>query len=239
MEITIHELWNILKKTFLLVLICAIVFATVAYVYTSSFVQKVYTSSTDYVLLVKNTDEDMAVEKLNNSLVVGGKSIMTLSSYLMTESTMNNILRYLGDMHVIDPDNRDYVTDHSYTASQLRSCFTFIKPEEETDLVFGVSCRAYSAHDARVLLKAFGAVINERAESVLNNVFYIEECDPPANGSLTSPNVMRTTILAGIIGALIPYLIALIVTILDSRIKKEEDLKNNFEYPLLGQIPHF
>lgn len=242
MEITIHELWNVLKKSFLFVLIFTVLFGAVAYVYTSSFAQKVYTSSTDYVLIVKDSGENSeptSVEKLNNALVVGGKSIMTLSSYLMTESTMSSILRYLEDMHKIDPENEDYITDYTYTSRQLLGCFSFIKPEEETDLVFGASCRAYTARDARVLLKAFGAVINERADSVLKNVFVIEECDPPINGTLTSPHVLRTTILSAIIGALIPYIFSLVVTVLDTRIKKEEDLKNNFDHPLLGQIPHF
>ena len=240
MEITIRDLWNVLKKSFILVLVCAIVFGGVAYIYTANFVQKVYTSSTDYVLLVKNTeDSNMSVEKLNNALVVGGKSIMTLSSYLMTESTMKSVLKYIADMQVLYPDDPNYRLDHEYTERQLLGLFSFQKPEEETDLVFGVSCRAYSANDARVLLSAFSAIINERSASVLNGVFVIAECDPPRDGVKTAPHASRTALIAAVVGAAIPYLIFLIAKILDSRIKKEEDLKSNFDYPLLGQIPHF
>ena len=241
MEITIRDLWNVLKKSFILVLVCAIVFGGVAYIYTANFVQKVYTSSNEYVLLLdrSNVDADRPVETLNNALVVGGKTIMTLSSYLMTESTMKSVLKYVEDMRTLYPEDANYQLDHEYTERQLLSLFSFQKPEEETDTVFSVSCRAYSAHDSKVLLSAFGAIINERSAAVLNGVFIIAECDPPQDGVKTAPHASRTALIAAVVGAAIPYLIFLVAKILDSRIKKEEDLKNNFDYPLLGQIPHF
>ncbi len=243
MEITLSDLWNVLKRAFLLMLICALLLAAVVGIYTAKGVQKVYTSSTDYVLLTQNatiTDIDKtSVESLNNALVVGAKAIPTLASYLITETVMESVLRYVDEMHAIEPENTDYILDHTYTESGLKSAFSFRLPKEETDLVFGVSCRAYSAHDSFVLLNAFGEVVNERAVNLLDQVFYIEPCDPPKEGSLTSPHLGRNMIIAGLIGAVLPYLAVLIVTLLDTRIKEDEDLKNTFPYPLLGQIPHF
>ncbi len=243
MEITIRDLWNVLKKAFILMIICALLFALVAGVYTAKGMQKVYTSSTDYVLLVKEgsstTTESGSVESLNNALVVGAKAIPTLSSYLITETMMESVLRYIEDMHALDPENPDYILEYTYTASALKGAFTFKLPEEETDLVFGISCRAFSANDSRVLLSAFGAVVNERAVKVVDGVFYIEACDPPKSGSLSSPSLSKNVLLAAVIGTLLPYIVFLVIALLDSRIKEEEDIKNSFEQPLLGQIPHF
>lgn len=243
MEITVRDLWNVLKRAFILMIICALLLALGMGIYTAKFVQKVYTSSVDYVLLVKeggSTQTDKGtVESLNNALVVGAKAIPTLSSYLITETMMESVLRYVADMHALEPQNPDYVLDHTYTASALKKAFTFTLPKEETDLVFSVSCRAFSAHDSRVILNAFGAVVNERATNVVDDVFYIEACDPPKDGTLTSPNLSRNVTLAAAIGAVLPYVVFLVITLLDSRIKEEEDLKNSFEQPLLGQIPHF
>ncbi len=243
MEITIRDLWSVLKRAFILMIICALLFALVAGVYTEKGVQKVYTSSTDYILLVKEgvstTTDDRTVESLNNALVVGAKAIPTLSSYLITETMMESVLRYVADMHALDPENSAYILEHTYTPSALKGAFTFKLPEEETDLVFSISCRAFSASDSRVLLSAFGAVVNERAVKVVDGVFYIEACDPPKDGALTSPSLSRNVLLAAVIGALLPYIAFLVIALLDSRIKEEEDLKSNFEQPLLGQIPHF
>lgn len=243
MEITVRDLWNVLKRAFILMIICALLLALGAGIYTAKFVQKIYTSSVDYVLLVKEGSsaqtEKGTVESLNNALVVGAKAIPTLSSYLITETMMESVLRYVADMHALEPQNPDYVLEYTYTASALKKTFTFTLPEEETDLVFGVSCRAFSAHDSRVILNAFGAVVNERATNVVDDVFYIEACDPPKDGTLTSPSLSRNVLLAAVIGAVLPYIVFLIIALLDSRIKEEEDLKDSFEQPLLGQIPHF
>ena len=243
MEITVRDLWNVLKRAFILMIICALLLALGAGIYTAKFVQKIYTSSVDYVLLVKEggstQTEKGTVESLNNALVVGAKAIPTLSSYLITETMMESVLRYVSDMHALEPQNPDYVLEYTYTASALKKAFTFTLPEEETDLVFGVSCRAFSAHDSRVILNAFGAVVNERATNVVDDVFYIEACDPPKDGTLTSPSLSRNVLLATVIGAILPYIVFLVITLLDSRIKEEEDLKDSFEQPLLGQIPHF
>ena len=242
MEITLVDLWNVLKKAVFLMLICAVIFALIAGVYTAKFVQKVYTSSTSYVLLVKNdstTSDKGSIENLNNALVVGAKAIPTVLDYVITETMMESVLRYIEDMHSIDPENPLYHLDHSYTPTVLKNAFAFQLPAEETGLVFKISCRAYSSQDSCVLLQAFGAVVNERAEKPLLGTYYIEPCDPPKAGALTSPNLSRNIVLAGLAGAILPYIAVLVITILDARIKKEEDLKNNFDYPLLGQIPHF
>jgi capsular polysaccharide biosynthesis protein len=237
MEITLRDLWNIFKRCFAFVLLGAILLGALVYVYTANFATRVYISSTNYALFMTDTSEN-SVESLNNGIVVGAKSISTLNSYLMTRTTMENVLRYIDDMHALEPENADYQLVHEYSVSQLMQNFTFRQSEDDTDLVFGVSCKAYSPHDSYVLLKAFGAVMNERAENVLLRVFYIEECDPPAEGTLTTPHTARNAAIAAIIGAIVPYVIFLIITLVDSRIKDEEDLKKDFSHPVLGKIPH-
>ena len=131
---------------------------------------------------------------------------------------------------------------HTYTAKQLYNLFSFHAPDGDTTLVFTVSCSAYSSHDTYVLLTAFSNVMNERAEALWGkNTYMIELCTQPNEngGSLNYPHVNRITTIAAVAGAMVPYLIILAFTLFNSRIKKEEDLKNNFEYPLLGRIPHF
>ena len=82
--------------------------------------------------------------------------------------------------------------------------------------------------------------MNGRAEALWgDNTYMIELCTQPKDGSLNYPHVNRITTIAAAAGALVPYLIILAFTLFNSRIKKEEDIKNNFEYPLLGRIPHF
>ena len=250
MEITIKDLWSVLKKSLIFIIIFALLCGIAAYVYTDQYVQKVYVSSLECILMPKevdlseSTDPDGVVmtpmEQLNNYLVVGGKAIKTLSNLLMSEDTMALVIKYLDTMRTLNPGNRDYITDYQYTAASLRGSFSFEAPKEETNMVFRIVCSANSAHDTQVLLSAFSAVMNERAESFYgDDTFYLEPNEEPKVGGLDSPHIKRVTAIATAVGAFLPYLAALVITLFNSRIKKEEDIKNNFEYPLLGRIPHF
>jgi capsular polysaccharide biosynthesis protein len=116
--------------------------------------------------------------------------------------------------------------------------FSFTHPKQETDVVFHVSCNALSPKDSYILMNAFTAIINERSEKVLNDVFVIDVSTEAKMGHLVSPNIVRNTVIAAFLGALIPFIFVLLRTAFDTRITKEEDLKEKFAYPVLGQIPH-
>lgn len=250
MEITIKDLWNVFKRFLILILVCAILCGAAAYFYTTKYMQKVYSSSIECVLLPRKditAGETDAVgnqkspeEVLNNYLVVGGRAIKSLARILMAENTMAAVLNDIKGMSESNPGDSKYITKSTYTANQLRKLFTFTMPEDDTDLVFTVSCNAYSAHDTYVLLSAFGRVMNQRADAFWGEeTFKIELCEEPKMGVLGYPHVNRITAIATAAGALVPYFIVLAFTLFNSRIKKEEDIKNNFEYPLLGRVPHF
>ena len=103
--------------------------------------------------------------------------------------------------------------------------------------VFEVRCKAYSPADSQVLLDAFGNIINERSGKVLLGIYHVETSTEPGRGGLVSPNLTTNVMLGAVIGAAVPYVIALVYFLLDTRIKTEDDVKNRFAYPILGQIP--
>lgn len=236
MEITIKDLWTILKKSVVLMVICALLFGATFYIYNDRFATKAYSSSVEYILLAK----DGAVEdeeKLHNYLMVGVMSIPTLESVLMSEMSMEGVLSYINDQHQKEPDNKDYILDGTYSARSLLGCFSFSWDSPET-LVFTVRCRASSPRDTRILLQAFSAMIDERSEKVLHGVFNVEQCFSPTNGSKVSPNTTQNTLLGAVLGAVLSYATVFAVTVLDTRVKQEKDLKSRFaQIPVLGQIP--
>ena len=237
MEISVRDLWTVLKKSVLFMIIGAIVLSLVFWCYTAVAVQKVYQSSAKYILIPKSgTTEDLT--SMNNSLVVANKTIPTLGDYLMNEKTMENVLRFIEERHAQIEGDEEFVLENEYTPARLLSLFTFVVPgNDELSTVFEVRCRAYSANDSRVLLDAFGSIINERSGKLLNDVFHVETSAEPKKGSLVAPNATMNTMLGAVLGAALPYVAVLIYTILDTRIKTEDDVKNRFAYPVLGQIP--
>ncbi len=238
MEISVKDLWTVLKKSALFMIIGAVLLSLIFWCYTATAVQKVYQSSAKYILVPKSgTVEDLSA--MNNSLVVGGKLIPTLGASLMNEKTMESVLRFVEERHAQLEDDTYYVLENSYTPASLLSLFTFVVPNsEEITTVFTVRCKAHSSADARVLLDAFGNVINERSEKLLSGVFHVETSTVPKAGVLISPNATMNVLLGALLGAALPYAALLVYSVLDTRIKSEDDVKNRFAYPILGQIPH-
>lgn len=240
MELTLKDLWTILKNSIFYCIIGAVILGAAVCTYTAFGVNKVYRSTTEYVLVLENgavfEQENTSVNQLNNYLVVAAKSINTLSSYLMNEKTMTMVLEHIEKQHAADPTNEAYMLDYMYSASSVP--FTFARPALETDVVFHISCNALSAKDSLILMDALTAIINERSEKILNGVFAIDVSTDAKMGTLVSPNILRNTIIGALVGALIPFIFVLLRTAFDTRINKEEDLKEKFTYPVLGQIPH-
>lgn len=238
MEISLKDLWVVLKKSLFFMIVGAVLCAALFWGYTSFRVQKVYQSSAKYILLAQSEATDDVAE-MNNILVVGGKTIRPLANYLMNEKTMEAVLRFISERHAQIPGDTEYVLEYKYTAAQLLSMFNFIIPgENELTTVFEVKCKAYSSADSRILLDAFGNIINERSGKVLQDVFRVETSADPRAGSLVSPNLSMNTLIGAVLGAAVPFVLVLIYSILDTRIKTEDDVKGRFKYPILGQIPH-
>ena len=238
MEISVKDLWSVLKKSANYMLIGAILCSVVFWCYTTVAVQKVYQSSAKYILVPKDGVAD-DLTTMNNSLVVAGKVIPNLKSYLMNEKTMESVLAFIEARHAQLPNDTKYVLENNYSPARLLSLFNFIQPNSvDAMTVFEVRCKAYSSADSEVLLDAFGNILNERSGKVLSGIYHVETSTEPAKGALIAPNVATNTMLGMLIGAIVPYVIGLVYFFLDTRIKTEADVKNRFgAYPILGQIP--
>ena len=153
---------------------------------------------------------------------------------------MEQVLRFVEQWNKQHPEDTSYFLSREYTKYSLLTAFTFVIPtKEETKLTFEVKCRASSADDARILLSAFSSIINERCSTaVFKGLFVVMNIGEPKAGVQIAPNIMTNTLLGGVIGAVLPYAFFLVLAVLDTRIKSEEDIKNKFKYPILGQIPH-
>ena len=133
----------------------------------------------------------------------------------------------------------EWTLENEYSAHDLLECFSFSAPsDDETILTFSVRCTTNSSKDCRILLNAFGLIINERCKTkVLNDAYEVEIIRAGANGAKIAPNPMNKALLGAMIGAALPYAIFFVLNLIDTRVKTEEDIKSRFEYPILGQIP--
>ncbi|HMM07355.1 MAG TPA: Wzz/FepE/Etk N-terminal domain-containing protein [Clostridiales bacterium] len=67
----------------------------------------------------------------------------------------------------------------------------------------------------------------------------VETVDTATRAVKVSPNITRNTAVGLLIGFILGTGIALLLFIIDKRIKSEEDLRHHYQLPVLGTIPSF
>lgn len=243
MEISIKTLFTVFKKALVLMVVLAVVLGAVAFVFSSRFVQKVYTSSSTYFLAfpLSFVDDssfpdanDMA--DFNNSMVVGSRMLPNIMQVLLNKESMRHVLDYVHEMATVDPE---YVLDHEYTGALVSGMMSYkISDQTEYSLVFNITCSAYSARDSRIILDALSVQQDEVLRSMgLQRFFSFTRVVSPVDGVLTSPNVLRNTVLWAFLAAVVVYVAYFVAHLLYGRIYTESDLKAAFDLPVLAQVP--
>ena len=104
--------------------------------------------------------------------------------------------------------------------------------------VFKVQVTANSGQMAADIANAIAKVAPEKIESIIDgcSVKLISGATVPTEKS--GPNIRSHTIKGALLGLALSLFLVCVITLLDTRIKGEDDL-SRWEYPILGVIPSF
>lgn len=234
------DLWKVLKKSFLFVILASVVFGAAAGIYTEVFVQKQYAVKImfkvsavdsngassqnlsvaivdDFVRLIQY-DEELARAVLEKMTVVNEKGEQEKFS-----GSRANISILQGSI--------------TTTTTQNSSIFSVTLTNSNPDYAFnmavamGDAVPAYFGNTQQQILGANGA---QKGEVRLVRSAQMYDAVDPAP---VYPNVMSTAILFALLGAVLCYGAFLIHYVLDTTVRTEEDLKQLCEFPILGVIP--
>ncbi len=126
--------------------------------------------------------------------------------------------------------------NNKYTYSQLRSSIDIAQRNEDT-LFIDISFSSTSKDEAVRLVNKFLELVPKHIVEVFPGALVKTfEAD---NAQKVSPQTITSTLYATVIGAGLAYLIILLIYSLNTVIKGEEDFKERFDVPVLGNIPDF
>lgn len=220
-EINLAELLSALIRKLWLILLCAVIAGALTYVYTANFIQPMYRSR--ITVYVNNTMENSNIN--NNSI-----SATDLATSQRLVATYINILK---SDRVLQP-----VADSiggGISASYIRSLMT-ASSLEETE-IFEV---IISHNDPRLAAQIANAIADVAPENIAEIVegSSTKIIDRAKVASVPySPNKSRNTLFGIFGGALIAACFVILQTMLDVRVKGEEDLAQISNAPVLGLIP--
>jgi capsular polysaccharide biosynthesis protein len=222
-EIDLMELAFALWKKAWLLAICAILGAALALGYTYNFVTPLYKASV--TIYVNNGTEQVAggsdyISATN--LTASQKLVTTYVNILQSNKVLNKVIKQA--KLDIDPETlRNMITASSVDDTEMFEV-SVSSPYPEL-----------SAQLANVIAKVAPDEIAEIIDGSSTKI--IDYADIPENPY--TPSYKKNTMMGFMLGFVLAAAYVCLATLLDKRIKTEEDLEELFDLPVLGSIPDF
>ena len=222
MEISLTDLFALLKKNLVFLVCCSLAGCVLAFLIFRFAVKPTYVSNVELYVYTKESAVPADNYNSLNDLNYAQKIVNTYIEMLRTNSFIKEV-----------KEN----TNLDYSISDLKKMikFTVLNDTE----VFQVSVSSHKPKDAKQIADTITSLapqtISSFKESALLKV--VDSATFPESPS--SPNIPLCSAVGFLCGAAGSVVYLLLKETLDVRIKREEDLVAKYNIPLLGSIPAF
>ncbi len=214
-EISIIHILNILRQSWVYILIVALLFAVIAGVYTNNFVDKKYSSTVKFYIV-----SDRINGQLGNELTAA-KTLV--DSYTVVLKNSDSFLQ-----DVIEESGVDY------SIGKLRSML-YAGSIDGTE-AFYVKVSDTDPQRAYAIAKAVEKYAPSEIISIVE-AGSVKVLNPPKLAlTYDNPGTTTTVVIGAALGFFVSALFFIILNLLDNHVRTEEDLAS-FELPILGVVP--
>ncbi|TWH59740.1 capsular polysaccharide biosynthesis protein [Desulfitobacterium sp. LBE] len=220
-EIDLIELWEAIKKRWIIVVIIPLIAALTSGIVSFFILDPVYKASTTLIVGKKASEEQQASQLLDNSVLQANKQLaLTYSEIAKSRTVEENVINKL---------------NLQYTKEELDKKIT-VESVKNTEIL------AISVQDKDPLLAA--AIANTMAEKFSESVINIKKVDSVSivdravsPNQPVKPKKTQNILIAFAVGLVVSVGLALLLEFLDNTIKNAKDVEKILGLPVLGEIP--
>ena len=219
MEIDVFQLLKILWKRKFLIALVAIVTGVVAFAYSSFIVKPDYTSTTRIYVVNRNQGDKPGLT--NQDLQAGSYLVKDYREIILSQDVLEKVAT---DLKLDLP------------SKGLASKIKVTVPADTRIVSISVTDRA--PEEASRIANSLREVAAQKIISVtrVSDVTTLEEARPATSPS--SPNIRRNTMIGFLAGAVVMIVTVLLIELLDTRVKRPEDVEDVMQIALLGVVPN-
>ena len=219
MEIDVFHLLKILWKRKLLIALVAFVTGIVAFAYSSFIVKPEFTSTTRIYVVNRNQGDKPGLT--NQDLQAGSYLVKDYREIILSQDVLEKVAT---DLKLELPPKG------------LASKIKVTVPVDTRIVSISVTDRA--PEEASRIANSLREVAAQKIISVtrVSDVTTLEEARPATSPS--SPNIRRNTMVGFLAGAVVMVVAVLLVELLDTRVKRPEDIEDVKQIALLGVVPN-
>lgn len=219
MEIDVFQLLKILWKRKVLIALVAIVTGGVAFAYSSFIVKPEYTSTTRIYVVNRNQGDKSGLT--NQDLQAGSYLVKDYREIILSQDVLEKVAT---DLELDLPPKG--------LASKIK-----VTVPADTRIV-SISVTDRVPEEASRVANSLREVAAQKIISVtrVSDVTTLEEARPATSPS--SPNIRRNTMIGFLAGAVVMIVAVLLIELLDTRVKRPEDVEDVMQIALLGVVPN-
>ena len=219
MEIDVFHLLKILWKRKLLIVLVAFVTGAVAFAYNSFIVKPEFTSTTRIYVVNRNQGDKPGLT--NQDLQAGSYLVKDYREIILSQDVLEKVAT---DLKLELPPKG--------LASKIK-----VTVPVDTRIV-SISVTDRIPEEASRIANSLREVAAQKIISVtrVSDVTTLEEARPATSPS--SPNIRRNTMVGFLAGAVVMVVTVLLVELLDTRVKRPEDIEDVMQIALLGVVPN-
>ena len=219
MEIDVFHLFKILWKRKILVALVAIVAGALAFAYSAFIVKPEFTSTTRIYVVNRNQGDKPGLT--NQDLQAGSYLVKDYREIILSQDVLEKVTSNLK----LDLSPKDLAKKVKVTV-----------PVDTRIVSISVNDRV--PEEASRIANSLREVAAEKIISItrVSDVTTLEEARPAIAPS--SPNIRRNTIIGLLGGTVFTVVAVLIVELVDTRVKRPEDIEDVMQIALLGVVPN-
>ena len=219
MEIDVLHLFKILWKRKILIALVAIVAGALAFAYSAFIVKPEFTSTTRIYVVNRNQGDKPGLT--NQDLQAGSYLVKDYREIILSQDVLEKVTSNLK----LDLSPKDLAKKVKVTV-----------PVDTRIVSISVNDRV--PEEASRIANSLREVAAEKIISItrVSDVTTLEEARPAIAPS--SPNIRRNTIIGLLGGTFFMVIAVLIVELVDTRVKRPEDIEEVMQIALLGVVPN-
>ncbi|HGJ8246251.1 TPA: capsular polysaccharide biosynthesis protein CpsC [Streptococcus pneumoniae] len=218
-EIDVFQLVKSLWKRKLMILIVALVTGAGAFAYSTFIVKPEYTSTTRIYVVNRNQGDKSGLT--NQDLQAGTYLVKDYREIILSQDVLEEVV---SDLKL------------DLTPKGLANKIKVTVPVDTRIVSISVNDRV--PEEASRIANSLREVAAQKIISItrVSDVTTLEEARPAISPS--SPNIKRNTLIGFLAGVIGTSVIVLHLELLDTRVKRPEDIENTLQMTLLGVVPN-
>lgn len=227
-EIDLKELFEMFWNKRAQIILIILIFIVIGIIYSVGFVTPMYSSSTTLVLVgtgSNNIDSNQTTTSTDGitttDITINSKLVATYSELVKSKNILGQVISNLG----INIDEEALRKNIQVTA---------VEDTELIEITVSNENPEYAAKIANETANVFKEKIAEEIYKI-NNVYIVDQATVSSQPS--NINYAKNIVIFAFIGAVVAAAYVLILNMLDTTVKTQEDIESSIKLPVLASIP--